>query len=263
MILSIVSKSSRPRYNNLALFDKFVCFANPIGLNQYLLMRTKLIVLIVFVFFPFGLYSQEPKVILINHLQKEFLKTRGAVNRLLKKNDVSEDSLLNYLNIKSHEWMKHLFPGTNVLIVDTGLMHQVDTSSSVEEMFTSSHMEKIVAAKGFRKLQRYNQNESAVKFSGRQLNEESKTAVQMEMVKQGANYLIFLNKVDLSDLGKTGFSIHFEIYDRNLIRIYVKYVHFLRVSGNMYYSTFLFYLDYCLEGFNKNLAKLVSSPKKP
>lgn len=226
-------------------------------------MTPKFLRVLLFLLVPVSLLAQQPKVLLITPFSVSQLEYR-PVRKILKKNNVTVDSLINHINTKYISSLTHLMSETEVMMADTHLIHLLNDSSEIEEMFTSSHLEKINEAKGFKKLQRFNQNENDVRYYGRHVRESVKYIVQQELIKNKVDYFVVLNKIALTGNSKTGFAVHFEIYDQQLNRVYGnKFYQFMSTSNKMYFSTFLYYLDYSLEGFVKRLVNTFPELKKP
>jgi len=209
--------------------------------------------IVLFILAPMSLLSQVPEIVLYFPIQSKHIKIGAATRKLLKNNTVDKDSLTRFINSTLLNILDKEFEEEIIVLNDSLILHSVDTGTVLKRIFTSDHLEKIQSSKGFVQVSHYNNNTPDVRFTGRMFPQEISSMIQTELLSRNTKYLILINEVEIKD-GINGFIIHYEIYNKSFTRIYGnKYIHFMDVGKKMYYSTFVFYLKYCFEGFNKQL----------
>lgn len=199
--------------------------------------------------------AQHTTVLVSMPVQLNQVETSGKVRRLLKNSGLTADSMMIKLNQTIQAHFNHKINDYRLVNSSDVLLKTMLDSSEIIKMLPSSHLEKLAATKGFKKLQISNHNSGRIHYQGRHFFPIAIEAGKADLLKNNAVYFILLNKIDIKYSGNSGFVIHYEIYDSTFNRVYGdRFDHFLKLSGDMYFSTFMFYLNYCLENFSTELS---------
>jgi len=193
-------------------------------------------------------FTQDTTVIVTLPIHKSQVDISGKVKRMLHNNGIMEDSMIVHLNTKFTSAISRLMPGVRLVFCDSMILRQMLDSSSATEMFTTTHLRKVSDATGFKKIKTNNNNGVEKRYTGRSFNPYAISMGKKEMDNQKAIKFIMINRIEIKYSGSSGFVVHYELYDKDFNRIYGdRYDHFLNISRDMYYSTFTYYLNYCVE----------------
>jgi hypothetical protein len=207
----------------------------------------KITVVIFLVLAAFGSWAQD--VINLSPVQTENLKPGGCVRHLLKQNHVTRDSLVTLMSQKILRDLKTRLPDAEFILVDSTFLKLLADSSVLKQSQTTSNLDVIngVAGSMYSKTQK---KDKAKYYDGRNFTAGGIALGQEMMLQKQIKYFVLLNKFEAD----ADFEIHFELYDSSFTKIYGnKFARPQSLSRNMFFSTFLYYLDHFLESFDEEL----------
>ncbi len=227
-------------------------------------MIKKPVTIFLLVLFTRLLSAQSQESLLFFPIQEGHLKTRASARKILSQQGISFDSLLQSINARIAENLAKQLPGINITVMDTGTIKSVFDSSRISQEFTSAYAKKVASAKGIKRVIMFNRPGFKVRYGSRILAVAGTLKLQQELLNRNGAYYLFLNKTILRNSNKSkGFTLHFELYDKNFQLISGdKYYHFLDLEPDLFYSAFNYYLDNCIRGFSGKLAFTVTDSEK-
>ncbi|MDQ3050642.1 MAG: hypothetical protein M3Q95_07125 [Bacteroidota bacterium] len=173
----------------------------------------------------------------------------ASLKYLIKRNLVTKDSLIQWMNFTIENKLKLITPGAVLIVTDSMFYKLLSDSTMVRQMLTTNHIKAVQGKESLEKIA-VRLNSGPTFYNGIIFNEGGILAAQELMRTTGADYFLILGKVR----GKSKFSIEYELYDRNFVKLAGnKYEKQLNISRTMYWNTFLFYMDKFAEAFCREL----------
>lgn len=195
--------------------------------------------------------SSYGQVVLVTEFRAEHLHASGTLNRLLKQNSVTRDSLLDWINNTLARNLIASVPGLMVKVADTSFYQLLSDSVSVKQMLTTSHIKAVEGMDPITKIG-VRINDGPTFYTGKIFTPGGIIVARELMTSAGADYFLIPGKVK----ARSKFSIEYEVYDRNFVKLAGnKFERKMTLSGNMYWKTFTYYLEQTIQAFSKEVMR--------
>ncbi len=198
-----------------------------------------------------GIHAQD--IICVSPFHLKNVKFGSSIHGILRKNDLSKDTVILVLNQKIVQGLQSKFPETEFVIADSAFLKILADSAKLREMRTSSSLDVINGVAGSINTPANKKSPTAY-YDGLNMNAGGVLFSKAVMQNKNAKFFVVLTEFEAA----TDFIIHFELYDKYFTKLYGdKFVRPSYSSGKMYFSTFLYYFDTYLKSFNEELVKKI------
>jgi len=202
-----------------------------------------------FILISINCYSQNDGTILIVPMKSNLIEFDNHVVRMLNYNRLNIDSLKKTVLNLSISQLKISFPGYTFINLqsDTSYAYLID-SLKVFCQWNSFQIKKILDSKGLEKIILSNDEDPKLKYYGHVIKERDLVAFRILIKKYNCKYILFINKFETWTNGNTNLSLHLEIYDQTMNKIYGSKNNWnTKISRTMYGNLFNYYLKSSIE----------------
>lgn len=170
---------------------------------------------------PFFLFAQEQKkILLVSPLSKNNIRLSSLAERNIKYNNISHDSLINFILTAANSELENIFQDYSVRYLKefTSSEEFPDSLYSLK-LFNCFYYDskdsslKNIKYKSF-SLESYHNN-----YYGCDLNDAGLEILKSAISSSRCDYILFINKFEIIN-PNSSFSLHVEILDNALNRIY-------------------------------------------
>lgn len=168
-------------------------------------------------------FAQKIDSIIYFPLETSDIEMRGRVLKMLKRNNVSEDSVKTYIVSSSTGKLKENF--RNCITLKNNPQYKfLRDSLGILSQWSSFHIKKIEESKGFEKIVLANDESEQNRYYGHTTNKQWLDTLRSLMKKNTSNYTICLNKFEITNssfaTNDACFILHVEVYDENTNKVF-------------------------------------------
>lgn len=182
------------------------------------------------------------------------------VEKMLVYNDENFDRLKRGIADRCLNRISYHFPEFEITnILDLPNYANLMDSLGLVKQWHTFHISKIDSAKGLEKVLLLNENDFKSKYYGRIMSDTVKQMLKNLMEEEQFDYVIAINRFETHTMkpfsNETEITIHFEIYDADLLklignRVFVK----RKIKKKMYVGAFIIYVHTVIDKLYSNLS---------